>query len=594
MSSSAPTTNCPFRWKTLCAAVQPWHLVNVLAVAALMYGLGHTPLLDPDEGRYAEIPREMLERGDLVAPTLNYVPYWEKPPLFYWLNAASLRALGESAEAARLATSVLAVLGLLVCWWLARVTFGSRAARWAPALLAGSWMYFVLARVPIIDMTFSVLMAAALTAWWSGDQSAGRGRTVRWAIAGLFLGLSVLAKGPVALVLIPAIIVVYLVLQRRWRDLLPGVVVPAAVAVAVCAPWFVAMSQRHPDFAHYFFVVQHIQRFLGQGTMAGEHDRSPYFFLAILGPGALPWSVLWPGMLVWLFGRWRGLTPEFRRVGYFLLSWAVLTLLFFSASSCKLIPYILPMWWPLAVATTAWLVKRTSAGGMAPFVRSAFYVFGIFMILFVIGTTLAASRQDIVPPAELRQEVAIFQLLTAMSGALFLLVGLPGHVDRRLGLLMMAGLLPLCSLLPAFSKFGAHFDLNGVLPPILEKLPANTTWTIAQYNNFNQSLPFRTHRRVVLIKDFDELKQGPLQPDAKEWFRPDLSSIPELSRRGPLALITNAKEDDPDAIARQFGLRVFRRNQDRALLLNPAGWRLVQCSLIPNSSCPTGPPLAQP
>ncbi len=336
-------TRCEYGWVGWCAAIRPWHLSNAVAAVALLWGLSGYPLLDPDEGRYGEISREMLERGDLLSPTLNYVPYWEKPPLLYWLNAAALHYLGESPFAVRIGTAAVAVLGLLVAWWLARVTFGSRAARWAPAILASSWMYFAVARVPIIDMLVSVLMAASLTAWFSAEHRSGGGRVLRWVVSGLFLGLATLAKGPVALVLVTGIAGVYLLVQRRWRQLLPATLTPLAVGVIVAAPWFVAMAREHPGFLHYFFWVQHVQRFLGSDGRV-EHAKPLYYYVGVAVGGFLPWSFLWPGMAGWLGCRWRGLPPDFRRVAHYLLAWTLVVLCFFSASTCKLAQYVLPAW----------------------------------------------------------------------------------------------------------------------------------------------------------------------------------------------------------------------------------------------------------
>lgn len=579
-------TRCRFGWVGWCTAIRPWHLTHVLATALLLWGQAGYPLLDPDEGRYGEIPREMLERGDLLSPTLNYVPYWEKPPLFYWLNAAALHFLGETAFAVRIGTAVVAVLGLTVAWWLARVTFGSRAARWAPAILASSWMYFAVARVPIIDMLVSVLMAASLTAWFSSEHSSGGGRVYRWVLSGVFLGLATLAKGPVAMVLVAGIIVAYLLLQRRWRHLVPGTATPLFVGAVVAAPWFVAMAREHPGFLHYFFWVQHVERFLGSNGTP-EHVKPVYYFLVVAWAGFMPWSTLWPGMLVWLGTRWRGLSPEFRRVAHYLLAWVLVVLVFFSASTCKLAQYVLPAWWALAVPVGAWLASRVGPAQMPPAIRRALGAVGVLLLVLVVSAIAVAGRQHHVALEDISRPLAVLSLATTVAAGLFLLVGLPGDPDRRLALLMVAGLLSIFSMVPAYRVIASQRDLSGLIPSGLMHLPRETPWIIAQYRCYNQSLSFLTHRRVVLVDAVSELTLGLEQPDAAEWFLNGEESIGILSARGPLALVVHSEA--ADGLSEAYGLTVLHSNADRALLLNRAGVGLLHQAASGAPAAPAAP-----
>lgn len=587
---ASPTEpQCPYRWTALCAAIKPWHFATVLAVTLLLTGLGNYPLLDPDEGRYAEIPREMLQSGNWVAPTLNYVPYWEKPPLLYWLTAATFRLFGLTPWALRIGTALSALLGLAIAWWLARVTFGSRAARWAPALLAGSWMYYAVARIPIIDMLFSVLLAGSLTAWWSSQNSTRGGRVTRWVLAGVFLGLAVLAKGPVAIVLFVATVGLYLLLRRDWRQLVPGTVLPTIVSCLVAAPWFIAIARQEPGFLHYFIVVQHIQRFLGNEGRA-EHVK-PFWYYFALSPAAFaPWSALWPGMVVWLWGRWKRLSDDFRQVGLYLLVWALVTLLFFSASTCKLIQYILPIAWPLAIAVAAWLARKATPAALPPVVRRALIACGCLEFLFVVTLIVLAGRQHTLDLTALRGPVALSCLLCTLSAAVFLLVGLPGDPDRRLALLSAAALVPFLGMVPIYQTVARTRDMNGVLPTALHNLPAKNPWTLAQYKVYNQSFGFYTRSRIILIDTAGELALGPAQPDAAQWFLTGEDNIDRLAARGPLALVVDS--DAASDLAKRHQLELWRVNQDRALLVNAAGSRLLHLTgEDPDPKAPRSPSL---
>ncbi|MBC7962113.1 MAG: glycosyltransferase family 39 protein, partial [Steroidobacteraceae bacterium] len=318
-------------------------IMLVLGIPFLQY-LGALPLIDPDEGRYAEIPREMLERWDFITPTLNYVHYFEKPPLLYWLNAASMRIFGLNEFAARLPSALCGLATVLTTYLTARWLYDRRTALISALILGTSAGFVLQSRIILTDMLLTFCLTAALGAFIvAASQEKHRDRALPWYLFYLFSALAVLTKGLIGIVFPAGIIFFYLLLGHEWgvlkrMRLSSGLL----LFLAVAAPWFVAVSLRNPEFARFFFIHEHFERFT-----SNVHGRSQpvWFFIPVLAGTMLPWSFFIPGAL----GRaWRNRHHE-GLPGLFLLVWSVLIFLFFSKSGSKLVPYLLPIFPPLAI-----------------------------------------------------------------------------------------------------------------------------------------------------------------------------------------------------------------------------------------------------
>ncbi len=215
--------------------------ITLLCVPLFFMGLGAWGFFDPDEGRYAEMPREMIVRHDFITPTLNYFKYFEKPPLLYWAVAGAYQLFGFHEWAARLVPASAALLGVFTAYFLGRRMFGARAGLLGAIVLATSALWVFLARFLVIDMLVSVLIFAALALWWMGHTEAKSARG-RLYFLGFWsaLALAVLTKGPMAVVLVGATIFIYTALCKNWRAwakmqwLLGLAVVPAYHRAVVC------------------------------------------------------------------------------------------------------------------------------------------------------------------------------------------------------------------------------------------------------------------------------------------------------------------------------------------------------------------------
>src|SRR5439155_6545443 len=216
-----------------------------------------------DEARYGEISREMAQSGDWLTPRLNGFKYFEKPPLQYWAGAAALKVFGQHDWAARLWTGLLALAGVALTFYAGRRLFGAPAGALAAAVLAGCPLFLALGQLNTLDMGVSVFLSAAVFAFAIAQTADGERARRRWMLAGwAACGLAVLSKGLIGIVLPAASVALYILVRRDWTLLRRLELIRGAVLfLAITAPWFVAVSLRNPEFAHFFFVQEHWLRF---------------------------------------------------------------------------------------------------------------------------------------------------------------------------------------------------------------------------------------------------------------------------------------------------------------------------------------------
>ncbi|MFN2387110.1 MAG: phospholipid carrier-dependent glycosyltransferase [Thermoanaerobaculia bacterium] len=341
----------------------PWLLL--LLAGLVFFELPGSHLLEPDEARYAEIPREMLETGDWVTPRVNRQPYFEKPPLLYWANAAAFRVFGQNPYAARL-TSRLSTLAVAVMLLFALRRRGDAddplEGALAAAIYLSSLLPFLLSRQNLIDPLLTAATTASLLslrefARRREDGKSGQGWLAAAAVAG---AAGTLAKGLVAVVIPGLVFVVWALLIRRPRLIREAIVSPAALLyVALAIPWFVAMERANPAFLDFFFVREHFGRFTG----GAKRSETVVYFIPVLLIGFLPWT-LFAGRIVRLFRPFSLERMRGRPDAAFFLVWAVSVFLFFSLSRSKLIPYVLPAFPALAaLAARGILVSPGAPGG---------------------------------------------------------------------------------------------------------------------------------------------------------------------------------------------------------------------------------------
>ncbi len=346
------------------------------ALGCFLFAAGTMPLTDPDEGRYAQIASEMARSGDWLVPTLFGLPYLEKPPLLYWLTAASFEVFGRGELAARLVPAIAGALGVLVSGWFAARRFGPRAGRLSAVVLASSILYFALARTVLADMLFAAGIAGAAVAFFEARAGSIAAAVCFW----VALAVSVLAKGPAGIMIVGTIVAVDAVLSRSFAALLaPRLWLGAPIFLALAGPWFWLVQQRHPEFLYFYFYKEHFARAGG-----AEHSEPLYFFVPILLAGLFPWTPLaisaLPGWLRELGAR----SPEAATVR-FCVGWASVVFVLFSLAGGKLATYILPMLPPVAILLGRSLDGILAADAPGRGVERALRATGILFLVMAAG-----------------------------------------------------------------------------------------------------------------------------------------------------------------------------------------------------------------
>ncbi len=331
----------------------------IAAFAWLAFSIGMRPLSLPDEGRYVGVAWEMLRSGDWIVPTENGMPFLHKPPLFYWLTAAAMRVFGPNLWAARCAPLLGATLGAAALYLLTRRWLGERSARAVLGVLVLSPFFFGAAQFANLDMLVAGCIAASIAAaahavlLMREQQSAQHAIVAAWLAA----ALGVLAKGLIGMALPMLVVFAWLLSIGQWRLML-RFLSPLGIAVffAVAAPWFIVMHERFADFSHYFFVVQHVQRF----AAGGFNNVEPWWYFLVAVPLlSLPWSG-W--LLHSTFGARNGepeATTLWRRLMWV---WLVAVTVFFSIPQSKPVGYIMPLLFPLAALAGDAVLSRLQRG----------------------------------------------------------------------------------------------------------------------------------------------------------------------------------------------------------------------------------------
>jgi len=327
-------------------------------------------LIDPDEPRYAEIPREMLATGDFLTPRLNGVHYFEKPPLLYWVNAGFIRLGGHNPFAARLAVR-LAAVGSAFALLAGLGAAGSLTGLYAAVIFLSAPLAFGLSRVNLTDglLTFAMTLSLVSVLWFLRRREANQGTAGPAILLGVSVAAAVMTKGLIGIVFPGLVFLVWVALVGEWRrvrDLVLSWATPVFFGLA--APWFILMEKANPGFSRFFFIHEHFQRY---ATSEAHRPGPVYFFVGLFLVGFLPWT-LFLGPALKRFSRFdRNIFREHREELFYLL-WLAVILLFFSFSHSKLIPYILPVF-PAAAALVALALPRLPDNSRKPFLINAIF-----------------------------------------------------------------------------------------------------------------------------------------------------------------------------------------------------------------------------
>lgn len=485
--------------------------VVLLLLSALWFGfLELRGLYFPDEGRYAEIPREMLATGDWVTPRLNGIPYFEKPPLQYWATAVVFAVAGEDEWTARLAPAVAGFLAVLAVWATAARLFSRRAGWMAAAVLASSVGYFLANQFLTLDVTLAALLTGALCSFLlaqrneTGDLHRGRWMWLAW----LLSALAFLTKGAIALVIPGLTVGLYMLVQRDARLLTRlhaggGVLILLLVAM----PWLFAAEARNPGFLHFFFITEHWERF----TNPSHQRPGPWWYFIPIGIGFLmPWL---PALVLTAKQQSRRssepATPGFDPTT-FCWCWAASIFVFFSISSSKLPAYILPSLAGIALAASATLAREWRRALLS---TAWTLIAGGYIAVAVAIPAARLIKIDSVRHAY-QNNVAWVVLgcsLLVVTGLTTLWLLNQGQRTKALVAITLGGILGVQVAMVTAYRIDAHFSSERLIEGMsggAAVRPFQPDTPFYSVDFFDHTVPFYLGRTVTLVKERGELAWG--------------------------------------------------------------------------------------
>ncbi len=467
------------------------------------------PFFEPDEGRNAEVAREMLVTHRWLTPHYEGLPYLDKPSLYFWFVAGSFEAFGLNEAAGRL-PSALAALGVLIlAWWLARDMFGAPTALRAGLALVTAPLMIAFARIVIFDMPLTFFVTLAMVCYWKLGTSGVRPRALE-ALMWSALGLATFMKGPVGFIVPLLSIVVYEIARGRFRELRKlRWVWGVPLMLAFVLPWFIAVSLRHPDFPHYALWTESLERF---ATSHADRGGAFYYYVPVYFAAFFPWSffLLYAG-----FNRlrsWRSLRDERNAAALYLLAWAGTIFVFFSISRSKLPGYFLPALVPLSLLMgLVWRRRPDDPATRAPDWLTAGFA---TLMLLGLGAILLAelAHYGVLPQrweAKLPPDVAaLIGPALIVTGVILTALGWLGRdfaararqkAPSRAAFSILALTVPLIAVrwAPLLVRDAADHSSRRLARTILESPERNLP--IYGYFYFRTSLPFYLRRKVAVV-----------------------------------------------------------------------------------------------
>ena len=365
------------------------------------------PLMLPDEGRYVGVAWQMMTSGDWLTPTLDGLPFFHKPPLFYWISASAMSVFGVHEIAARLPSLLAAWFTGMGLFVFVRRWCDARLARLSLVALAFQPFFFCGAQFANLDMLVAGFISVTVLALAHAQLCRENGLPYRRALALAYLlaGFGVLSKGLIGFVLPGLVITIWLICRGRWRSIFGLLWWPGALGlIAVTAPWMALEQQAFPGFLHYFFVVQHFERFAGSGF---NNVQPLWFYPAVLAVFGLPWLYWWGRHLRDAATDIANPPHGQRNPVYSLMwIWPLVIVGFFSMPHSKLVGYVLPVVAPLAFWAAAAMATRdeptprmrlawrasVAGGGVLSLLIVGYLVLKPVHTARAIGQALAAQR----------------------------------------------------------------------------------------------------------------------------------------------------------------------------------------------------------
>ena len=566
-------------------------LLLVLTLAVVWFvPLGWRHLLPSDEGRYAEMAREMFVTGDWITPRYNGYKYFEKPPLQTWANALSFAWFGIGAWQARLYTALTGFAGVLLIGYTGARVFNVATGFFAAVVLASAPYWYLMGHFNTLDMGLSFWMELTLCGLLLAQRPGLAVRDQRlwmWAVWAS-MALAVLSKGLVGLILPGAVLVLYTIIARDWAlwkrlYLVSGLI----VFFAVVTPWFVLVQDRNPEFFNFFFIVQQFRRYL---TPEQNRPGAWYYFVPVMLVGFLPW------LSVTVQSARHALRMPRQANGFapitLLFVWTAFIFLFFSASHSKLLSYTLPIAPAIALVIGMYLPLVT---------REQFHRhltgYALFLVAGGFGAVFLGRLGDARNPNALYLEFRNWVFAALAVGFVFTVIAIWLNRRRQMaaagalngsangstvapsgsqstGIVGAAtafgiGWVLLATIAgtghDAFGRLSSGAPLAPAVKAALAKLPADTPFY--SVGVLDHTLPFYVGHTTIMVEHADELAFG-VSVEPQKWV-PTIPQWVERWKADRYALALMSPDRYKEFSAQHLPMTVVARDARRVIVEKP-------------------------
>ncbi|MDR1057238.1 MAG: glycosyltransferase family 39 protein [Coxiellaceae bacterium] len=488
--------------------------VALTLIIGVFFGatVGRYPLAAPDGARYAEIPREMVATGDYITPRLNGIKYFEKPPLFYWLQATSIKIFGVNEFAVSLVNALMAFGSVLWIYSISRKLYGRKTAWLSSFIFATSSLVFVLTRIVTLDMSLTFFLTGSLGSFLLATQlPPGTKRTLNLWTMYILAACAVMTKGLVGIVFLGTIVMVWLTVYGEWHNLKTYHIFSGSfIFLLIALPWHILVQLKNPEFFRFYFFEQHFLRYF---TEYADRTQKWWFLPITTLAGLYPWTIFLPQAIIYNFPKhWHELRQS--QTTIFLFLWIVIIYIFYTFSNSKLIPYILPMFTPTAILLGNFFAAHWQSFETRS-INIGFYTLLILNIILVIGAFAATFILDFNEQAITKQNLYLASIIMILNTV----VTITTYHKHGTATGCITLIIATAALWLYFSPIMTTINKQSIKPLITilqQKLTPDNE--VICYGAYYQELPFYLQRIVTVVDYHGELSFGIRHQDASAWI----------------------------------------------------------------------------
>ena len=483
-------------------------ILSAFCFIAFFYGMASYPILDMNEGLYAEIAREMLVTKDYIIPQLNYVPYLEKPPLLYWLITLSYHVFGVSTFAARIIPALSSFATILIILFFGRKTNKTQAGWIAGIIFASSFGFAIIGRVVFFDMLLTTFFTAALCSFYLWYQNE---KKIFLYVFYFTLSLAFLTKGMLPVAIAGISILVFMLITKTPKENFFRVFNICGVVLffVFTAAWYITAAMKLKNFGWDYFINEQVFRFLDKREPHDYHTGPWYFYIPRILVYIFPWCYLIPS----IFSRFHGKISEQDPLKIFLYVWFFVALIIFSLSGAKGDYYMVlgmpPLIMLLALKIESYILENK---------HYLLFIFFCLTAVIIFFGTLYVFIYTKIPAPPLNQLPTLLSFLVVYILTALILI----HCYKKplLTFILTAGLImPILVFGANFERdMQANYNQTALTNYIKNNDPERPVYLFQDYENVSTVL-FNLERRLPIIDSKSrDLYFGSQTEAARGWF----------------------------------------------------------------------------